>query len=322
MPGETLLILGDPAARYLAALDALPGGTRILAGTTAEALLPGASEARAALVTGAHRELLRELWPRLGRLEWVHSLWAGLEGMLFQELAASPVVLTNGRGVFARSLAEFAIAGMLHFAKDLPRMKRQQAAAEWKTFQVEELYGKVLGIVGYGSIGRATAQLAQAFGMRIHALRRDAGKNAADPHPERTYAPAELNELLAASDYILVAAPLTAETSGLIGAEAFAAMRSSAVLINLGRGPIVVEEHLIDALRSGRLRGAVLDVFDTEPLPAPHPLWGLDKVLLSPHTADHTATWLQEAMQFFLANFTRFCAGQPLLNVTDKRAGY
>jgi phosphoglycerate dehydrogenase-like enzyme len=219
-------------------------------------------------------------------------------------------------------LSEFALAGMLHFAKNLSRMKAQQANARWEAFEVEELHGRTLGIAGYGSIGRCTAERARAFGMRILALRRHPEKCADDPLVDRAYAPQQLNDLLAASDYILAAAPLTPETRGLIGEAAFAVMKPNAVLINLGRGPVVVEAQLVRALQQRRIRGAVLDVFDEEPLPAGHPFWSLDNVLLSPHTADHTDTWLQEAVELFLENYRRFAAGEPLLNVTNKQAGY
>jgi len=322
MPSHTILVLGNPAARHLALLDRLPGDTRILTGETVEAFQYAAAEAQVVLLAGNYAGVLRSLWPELRQLQWVHSLWAGLEATLFPELVESPAILTNGRGVFARSLGEFALAGMLHFAKNLSRMKAQQASARWESFDVEELHGHTLGIVGYGSIGRVAAERARAFGMRILALRRHPEKCADDRRVDRAYAPGQLNELLAASDYILVAAPLTPETRGLIGEAAFEAMKPNAVLINLGRGPVVVEAQLVRALRERRIRGAVLDVFDEEPLPAGHPFWSLDNVLLSPHTADHTDTWLQEAVDLFLENYRRFAAGEPLLNVTDKRLGY
>lgn len=322
MRAPTLLVLGNPAAKHLALLDRLPAETHILAGVTEEAFSAAVAEAPAVLMAGGYRELLRALWPRLRQVEWVHSMWTGLEEVLFPELVESAVTLTNSRGVFARSLGEFAIAGMLHFAKQIGRMKSQQAAARWQPFEVEELHGRVLGIVGYGSIGRAAAERAKAFGMRIHVLRRHAERAAQDALVERVYTEGELTGLMAASDYVLAAAPLTAETRGLIGAQAIAAMKPNAVLINLGRGPVVAEEHLVRALRAGSIRGAVLDVFDEEPLRPRHPYWSMDNVLLSPHTADRTATWLEEAMELFVENYRRFAAGQPLLNVADKRLGY
>lgn len=322
MSALTIVVIGNPAARHMALLGQLPGAPRVVISESMDALQQAAPEARVVLLASYSAEPLRKLWPQFSQLQWVHSLWAGLEATLFPELAESPIVLTNGRGVFARSLGEFALAGMLHFAKNLSRMKAQQADRRWEPFDIEELHGRTLGIVGYGGIGRAAAERARAFGMTILALRRHPEKCADDPLVDQAYAPEQLHTLLAASDYILAAAPLTPETRGLLGKTAFAAMKPSAVLINLGRGPVVDEEQLVRALREHRIRGAVLDVFDTEPLPASHPLWSLDNVLLSPHTADHTGTWLQEAMQVFLENYRRFTASEPLLNVSDKRLGY
>ena len=209
MRAPTLLVLGNPAARHLALLDHLPTETHILAGETEQAFSAGVDEAQVVLMAGSYREVLQALWPRLKRVEWVHSMWAGLEGVLFPELVESAVPLTNSRGVFARSLGEFAIAGMLHFAKRIGRMKSQQSRALWEPFEVEELHGRVLGIVGYGSIGRVAAERAKAFGMRIHVLRRHADRAAEDALVDRVYGVAELRELMAASDYVLAAAPLT-----------------------------------------------------------------------------------------------------------------
>jgi phosphoglycerate dehydrogenase-like enzyme len=233
-----------------------------------------------------------------------------------------PTPLTNSRGVYARSLSEFALAGMLYFAKNLNRMRDAQRAHKWEQFDIDELHGKALGIVGYGEIGRRTAERAKPFGMQVYILRRRPQFAADDPLVDRVYRTDELDSLLAASDYLLVSAPLTAETRGMLGATQLARMKPSAVLINLGRGPVVVETALVDALRQQKIRGAVLDVFNQEPLPAGHPFYSLDNVLLSPHCADHTATWMDEAMQLFLENLELFRAGKPLKNLTDKKSGY
>lgn len=309
MPSHTLLVLNDPAAPYLKWLDKLPAGTRIVAGARAEAFRQAAPEADAMLVGAVPRELVEEVFSMAPRLQWVHVMWAGLDSLLFPALVESPVVLTNGRGVFARSLAEFAIAGMLWFAKDIRRMRRQQRERRWEKFLVEELHGKRLGIIGHGSIGRAVAALAAAFGMKVVGVGRTSPRE-------------EFDEVIETSDFILVSAPLTPETRGLVGAAEFRRMKPEAVLINLGRGPVVEEKALVAALTEGRIRGAVLDVYDEEPLPPGHPFWALDNVLLSPHCADNTPTWLDEAMQLFLENFARYAAGEPLKNVVDKKAGY
>lgn len=322
MNSHTLLVISNPTDRHLAQLDELPAATRIVVGATAEAHLKAASEADAVMCSGTARAVLEELWPRLEKLKWVHAMAAGLDGLLFPALVESDVTLTCSRGVFARSLGEFAVAGMLFFAKDLRRLVRQQSEGLWEQFDVDELAGRTLGIVGYGSIGKAAAERAKAFGMKIHALRRNPGRSASDGLIDRSYGMEELDELVRNSDYLLLAAPLTPQTRGMISSRQLALMKPESVLINLGRGPVVVESDLIHALEQRSIRGAVLDVFDEEPLPAGHAFYKLDNVLLSPHSADHTATWMDEAMAFFVANFNRYAEGGPLMAIADKKAGY
>lgn len=319
MQVETLLVLGNPAARHLVRLARLPDRLRIVVAETEEGLLRAAGDAQVVLCGGTHRDLLRAIWPHLTRLQWVHALAAGLDGLLFEELVESPAPLTNSRAVFAPSLGEFAMAAMLWFAKDLRRMLRQQEAAVWDPFDVEMLEGATLGIVGYGSIGREAAQRARAFGMKVIALRQSAQP---DEIAHTVVGPGELDFVLTKADYLLVAAPLTPRTRGMIGAEQLARLQPNAVVINLGRGPVLDEAALAAALAHRRIRGAALDVFETEPLPEASPLWKLDNVLLSPHCADHTPGWMESAMDLFVENFTRFQQGQPLINVADKREGY
>ena len=188
-----------------------------------------------------------------------------------------------------------------------------------------ELRHKTLGVVGYGDIGRACAKLAHVYGMRVVALRRNPDLCQGDPLcdkviPSTTEA---LNELMSESDYILVSAPLTDDTRGLIGREQFGHAKDQAVFINLGRGPVVDEDALIGALKSGKLKGAALDVFTEEPLPERSELWELDNVLISPHNMDQTATFMHEATEFFVhENIPRFVRGEELLNHVDKVAGY
>jgi phosphoglycerate dehydrogenase-like enzyme len=232
------------------------------------------------------------------------------------------VPLTNGRGVFKDALAEFAITSILFFAKDLRRLVHSQEAGHWDQFDVEWVRGKVLGIVGYGEIGRESARLGRALGMTTVATRKRTALSQDDPELERTYPLEQLREMLSVSDYVVVATPLTPETRGMIGQAELSAMKNSAVLINIGRGPVIVESALIAALEQKRIKGAALDVFDEEPLPAGHPFYRLSNLLLSPHSADHTVGWAELAMNVFVENFVRFHNGEPLLNVVDKRAGY
>jgi phosphoglycerate dehydrogenase-like enzyme len=322
MADTTLLVVGKPDTPHLRLLERLPREASV--SFAQDAALVGEIGARAEVVFCdiAQGGQLRPVWSELRRLRWVHSISAGVDHLLFPELVTSEVVLTNGRGAFKRALAEFVIAAALYFAKDVPRLKRQQHERLWQMYDMEELHGKTLGIVGYGEIGRATAALAKALGMRVLALRRRPERMADDPLVDEVVRRENLKDLMARSDYVLVSAALTTDTRGMVGAAEIQAMPPSAVLINVGRGPVVVESALVEALAAGRIRGAALDVFDVEPLPAEHPFYRLKNVLLSPHTADHVAGWLEQAVEVFLANFGRFTAGETLVNVVDKHAGY
>jgi phosphoglycerate dehydrogenase-like enzyme len=235
---------------------------------------------------------------------------------------AHPAPLTNGRGVFRWPLADWVMAAMLFFAFELRRVVEQQEHGLWKPITGATLNGRTLGIIGYGAIGSAAAERARPFGMKIAVLRRHPSRSAADALVDKSYGPAQLHDLMAASDYLLLAAPLTPATRGLVGAAELAAMKPSAVVINVGRGPVIDEAALIGALESNRIRGAALDVFNTEPLPAGHPFWTLPNVLLSPHTADRVDGFLDPALDCFLDNMERFRTGEPLRNLVDKHAGY
>ena len=292
----------------------------IVVGDSARDFATSAGEAEIILNWSGSLSLLREVFLESPRVRWIHSRSAGLEQVLFPELIKSAVTLTNGSGVFSASLGEFAMAAILYFAKDLRRMIRNQQAGVWEPFDVTMIEGKTLGIVGYGSIGREVAVRARALGMNVISVRRRASQKS-DPLV-RMYGADQLRDMLSQSDYIVVTLPLTDETRGLIRETEFAVMKKNAVVINLGRGPTIEEQALIRALSEGRIRGAALDVFDEEPLPQGHPFYSLENVLLSPHCADHTSDWLDNAMRFFLAQLQRFRSGEDLRNVVDKRAGY
>jgi phosphoglycerate dehydrogenase-like enzyme len=317
-----LLVLSNPAADHLRLLDRLQEPVDILVGDDPEFAAAHGAGAEVIFTGNSEGDLLRMIFPLAQRVRWVHSMSAGVEKILFPELVESPVPLTNGKGAFSTALAEFAISSILSFAKDLRRLVRNQQAGEWKQFDIELIRGQVLGIVGYGDIGRESARLARAFGMRIVAVRRRRPLSSQYPDLERTYTPDGLREMLAICDYVLVTTPLTPETRGMIGEAELGVMKPSAMIINLGRGPVIVERDLIAALTAKRIRGAALDVFDEEPLPEGHPFYGLENVLLSPHSADHTVGWADLAMHVFIENFERFRSGQPLQNIVDKKAGY
>ena len=320
MSAPTLLVIAEPSAAFLKPLSRVADQVRTIVTDDAATASQAAPEADAILYAATRAALLATVLPLAKRARWIHVLWTGVEGVLTPEMLAHPAQLTNGRGVFRWPLADWVMAVMLHFSFDLGRVIRQQQAGVWEPFISSRLEGKTLGIIGYGSIGGAAAARAKGFGMKIAALRRKQGT--ADPLVDATYAPAQLHDLIAASDYLLLVLPLTSETRGMIGAAEIAAMKPSVVLINIGRGPVVDEAALIQALESGKIRGAALDVFTEEPLPAGHPFYRMTNVLVSPHTADRVEGFIGPAVDVFLENLERFLKNQPLENVVDKHAGY
>jgi len=248
---------------------------------------------------------LRELLPRAKKLKWVHALAAGVETLPFDLLRGTDIIVTNSRRIYAEALGEFAVAAMLWFTKDLRRLVDQQRARKWEPFTVERLDGKTAGIIGFGGIGEAVGRRAAAMGVKVTGVRRGGDVESA-----------------LGCDFVVLCTPLTPETRGLITRERIAMMKQDAVLINVSRGAVVDEKALVDALRDRSIRGAALDVFEVEPLPESSPLWTMNHVLLSPHSADHTPDGHDVAMSFFLANLERFRRGEPLENVVDQTAGY
>lgn len=314
-------VLAQPGDASLTALERAPEGVRLVFGAEPEEFA-GAPHPDVVFDCWSGPRRVAGVLARVPDLGWFHARSAGLEGVLVPELVASPAVVTNGRGAFSHSLAEFVLAALLYFTKDLRRLLKSQEDGAWDPFDMEMLHGRTLGIVGYGDIGRATATLLRPLGVRALALRRRPELSRGDALVEEVLPVERLHELMRRSDDVLVAAPLTPETRGLVDAEALAAMRSTAVLVNVGRGPVVNETALADALEQGRVRGAALDVFETEPLPRGHRFWRLPNVLLSPHCADHVPGWVEDGTRVFLENLRRFQRGEPLLNVVDKARGY
>jgi phosphoglycerate dehydrogenase-like enzyme len=321
MKDVTVWVLARPDDPSLAVLDEAGPGVRFVFGAAA-ADFAEAPPADAIFVCSMGRADLEPVLALAPRARWVHSRAAGLDSLLFPALVNSDVLLTHGRGVFSRSLAEFVIAALLYFARDFPRLLRSQRRGVWEPFEPQDLAGRTLGIVGYGDIGHAVAERAHRLGMRALALRRRPILSGTDPWADETLPTDQLLSLMRRADDVVVAAPLTPDTRGFVGESAIGAMKPSAVLVNVGRGPVLDEAALVRALSERRIRGAALDVFETEPLPSGHPLYGLDNVLVSPHCADNTPGWREAAMRPFLRNLESFRRGERLLNVVDKALGY
>lgn len=263
---------------------------------------------------------VKDVWDRTGDLTWIHVAAAGVDKLLFDELVASDVVVTNARGVFDRPIAEFVLASILAKAKRLHESFELQQQSTWRHRETENINGQRVLVLGTGAIGRETARLLSAVGMQVSGAGRTA--RSGDPDFGDVVASSDLVQHVADVDHVVVVAPLTEETRGLVDAEVLAAMKPTAHLINVGRGPIIDEESLVDALRNGDIAAASLDVFATEPLPAEHPLWSMPGVAVSPHLAGDARGWLDTLSQQFVENALRWLDGEPMVNVVDKTVGF
>jgi phosphoglycerate dehydrogenase-like enzyme len=265
--------------------------------------------------------------PELSRLKWVQAPAAGVGHILSADFIASHIILTSARGVRARPIAEHVMAVTLALARQLPLTIRRQASHQWALDEIEQagtvrtLQGKRLGIVGLGSIGLEVARIASAFGLRITAIRKHADAPAPDG-VEEVFPPDRLFDLLAKSDVVVLSAPLTADTQRLIGHEALRHTKRGAFLINIGRGKLVDDVAVVEAIENGTLGGAALDVFEREPLDPSSPYWDLPNVIVTPHSSGTMEDYWTPLVRLFSDNLRRFECGEPLVNVVDKQAGY
>ena len=270
---------------------------------------------------------------RAPRLSWVHSATSGVERALTPSALERGVVVTNARGVFSRPIAEYVLMMILAVSRRLPQLLELQRERTWQPLEGAELRDVTVGIVGLGSIGRAVGELAAAFGCRVVAVRRRAEVDAAGASAEdagslgalkldRVGGPDTLPELLAESDFIVLAAPLTPETEDMINATTLSLVKPGAWLINVARGRLIDERALLRALRDGTIGGAVLDTFRDEPLPPMSSFYDLPNVIVTPHTAWSSGRVLDRSVELFCDNLRRFATGEPLLNVVDPSAGY
>jgi phosphoglycerate dehydrogenase-like enzyme len=285
-------------------------------------------------------EAFDRLLARAPRLRYVHSASTGVERMLTPAARERGIVFTNARGVFSRPIAEYVLMMILAVSRRLPGLLELQRERTWQPLEGVELRDVTVGIVGLGSIGRAVGALATAFGCRVVAVRRrsEAGSSAPPPDSasapddegrsfgevmlERVGGPESLPDLLAESDFVVLAAPLTPETENMIDARALEAMKPGAWLINVARGRLVDERALLAALRDGRIGGAILDTFREEPLAPTSPFYDLPNVIVTPPTSWSSGRVLDRSVELFCDNLRRYAAGEPLLNVVDPNAGY
>ena len=264
-----------------------------------------------------------DLLSRTPRLKWIHLGGTGIDSYLSAGIFESKIMITNSRGALAIPIAEHVLGLMLMLAKNVVRLLGNKQDRRWERFVTMELRDRTVGIIGLGAVGSEIARLTKGIGMRVIATRRSATKRESSVFDvDELYPCSELSQMLSESDFVVIAVPLTAETRRMIGETELRVMKSTAYLINIGRGHIVDQSALIKALKQGGIAGAGLDVFETEPLPDDNELWELSNVILSSHMAAATGRRSHRVVGMFCENLRRYLADEQLLNVIDRQKGY
>ena len=293
-------------------------------------------EARQSLygVLGATEVLLSnqvlpdDIVARAGALRWLQLTSAGVDSLANHEVVRAPsVMVTTASGIHAAAISEYVVGAMISFAKNFTKSLRAQDERAWQPYWPQELEDATVGIIGLGAIGGRTAEVCRAMRMRVLAMRRScqrrmSGEEAGEAAVDEMFPPADLHALLAESDYVVLALPLTDESAGLIGEAELAAMKPNAVIVNIARGRVIDQDALVRALRNGGIAGAALDVTTPEPLPSDHELWGLSNVMITPHISGGTPRYMERAIDLFCDNLRRYVEGEPLRNVVDPARGY
>lgn len=261
-----------------------------------------------------------ELVGQARHLKWFQCTMAGVDSALSVRDQISDVIISNARGIHGAVIADYVIAGMTMLHWNFPAYLQDQKEKLWRAHPVTPLAEMTCGVIGLGSIGATIAQRAKSAGMRVLGSRRDTTQTVEGV--DQIFALDDLDTMLPECDFVVLALPATAQTVGVIDAKTFAAMKSSAIFVNIARGNIVVEKDLVAALQNGIIGGALLDVFEVEPLPAPSPLWTMPNVIVTPHAAGYPSDYAGRAAQIFTDNIGRYLSGAPLKNVVDPQRGY
>ncbi len=315
-----VVVLGTSAEKPPPGLERLAGEATFRFADDAAALAAELPEAEVLFGWDYRADLLSRAWAQARRLRWVQWPGAGVDRVLFPELAASDVVLTNARGIYDQAMAEYCLGLVLAMVKGLPETLAAQREHRWNYRLSERLAGRRALVVGTGSIGRAIGRLLAAVGMEVAGVARRA--RAGHSVFGRIEPVERLREVLPAADFVINVAPATPATQGLFGQRELAAMKPGARFINLGRGSALDEGALVAALERGHLAGAALDVFAEEPLPEDSPLWDAPNLICSPHMSGDYRGFEEALVELFADNLRRYRAGEPLRNVVDKRLGY
>ncbi len=315
-----IVVNGASKISEIPGLDVLSDEAELVCAPDAErlaAVLPGAEILLGWDFKGRD---LPDAWPLADSLKWIHWCGAGVDAAMFDELAASDVMLSNARGLFDRAMAEYVAGYMISEMKFFRETLAAQAERRWEYRQTHKVAGTRAVVFGVGSIGREVARLLRAIGVDVSGVGRSA--RGGDDDFGEIYAQDDVLEAVAAADWVIGVLPLTAETTGYFGAELFAAMKPGARFVNIGRGASVDEAALIAALKSGHVAGAMLDVFQTEPLGMDDPIWQAPNIVISPHMSGDYAGYRADMVQQFLGNFRRYQKGEAPLNLVDKSLGF
>jgi phosphoglycerate dehydrogenase-like enzyme len=316
-----VVVMGATSDEPPPGIDAIAGDVELRYASDLTSLEHEIVDASVVYTWWGDRDDLEAAWPLAGNLKWVAASNVGINSLLFPALVESDVILTNARGAPDRPIAETVVGFVVAMAKGFRVMFERQRLHEWKTREMQRLAGLRVLVVGPGPIGRTIARaLRDGLAMGVDAVGRT-GRPGDDVF-ETIWGADELHAGLAGADYVIDTLPLTPQTRGIFDAAAFAAMKSSARFVNVGRGATVVEAALIDALASGAIAGAALDVFEREPLPAESPLWDMQNVIVSPHDSGDVVGWEADFAAVFYDNLRRYLRGEPLRNVVDKRLGF
>jgi phosphoglycerate dehydrogenase-like enzyme len=271
--------------------------------------------------------LSKEAIARAAQLKWLHCSGHAIGHFPLADLAARGIVVTNSRGIQAIPIAEHVMACLLALARRLPQTLRDQRERAWRPNNLAGeaspwlLAGRTLAVIGVGTLGQAIAMRARAFGMHVMGVRRNPERGVPEGFDD-VVGPADRDRLLALADVLVMAAPLTSETARLLDADAIARLKPGAIVVNVARGQLIDEQALAAALASGRLGGAALDVFATEPLPADNPFWALPNVIVTPHNSGFRVGHFDAVIDLFSENLRRFERRVDLLNVVDLKVGY
>jgi phosphoglycerate dehydrogenase-like enzyme len=312
-----ILVLARVEERHLEMIRAVDPRVKVTATADTDQALEAAPQAEVIVAW----QIPNAVMQRAGRLRWIHATAAGVDTLLFPAVVEGRVTLTSSVGIHTVGLPEHVMALVLAFSRRLHVAVRHQIAQRWDRASCvgDEVAGKVLGILGLGTIGRALAERAAAFGMHVIGTKRTPEPI---PHVERVLPPEGTEEVLREADYLVVLLPLTPQTRGFVDARALGLMKRTAVLINVGRGPVVDEAALVAALRAGLIAGAGLDVFEREPLPSDSPLYDMENVIITPHVSGASRTYFDRAIPLFCENLRRYLDGAAMLNVVDPARGY